>query len=98
PSHPPSFPTRRSSDLVGPNGFLNRPNVVPGVPKKSAAILNGTWDPTAAGAAGSVLNFDAWTDPAAKDATKFTLGDAPRTDGAARDRKSTRLNSSHDQI
>jgi len=30
---------------MGPNSFLMRPNIVPGVPKKSAAILNGTWNP-----------------------------------------------------
>ena len=30
---------------MGPNSFLARPNIVPGVPKKSAAILNGTWNP-----------------------------------------------------
>ena len=70
--------------FVGPLYFLNRPNVVPGVAKKSAAILNGTWDPNAAGAAGAVLNLAAWSDPAASAATKFTIGQAPRTDGAAR--------------
>lgn len=64
---------------VGPNSFLMRPNVVPGVPKKSAAILNGTWDPNAPGAAGAVLNINAWANPA-----PFTLGDAPPTDGAIR--------------
>jgi Carboxypeptidase regulatory-like domain/TonB dependent receptor len=30
---------------MGPNSFLMRPNVVPGVAKKSVAIRNGTWDP-----------------------------------------------------
>ena len=30
---------------MGPNSFLMRPNVVPGVIKKSLAIRNGTWDP-----------------------------------------------------
>ena len=69
---------------VGPNSFLMRPNVVPGVPKKSTAILNGSWDPNASGAAGSVLNINAWADPATNPATKWTLGDAPRTDGAIR--------------
>jgi hypothetical protein len=63
----------------GPNGFLMRPNVVPGVEKKSTAILNGTWDPNAAGEAGSVMNINAWTNPPA-----YTFGDAPRTDGAVR--------------
>src|SRR5437867_8024901 len=70
--------------FVGPLYFLNRPNVVPGVPKKSAAILNGTWDPNAAGVAGAVLNINAWTDPAGNPATEFTFGVAPRTDGRAR--------------
>jgi len=64
---------------VGPNGFIARPNVVPGVNKKSAAILNGTWDPNAAGAAGAIYNFNAWSQP-----TAWTLGSAPRTDGGAR--------------
>jgi len=69
---------------VGPNGFLMRPNVVPGVAKKSAAILNGTWDPNAPGAQGAVLNINAWADPAKDPSTKWTLGNAPRTDGAIR--------------
>ena len=30
---------------MGPNSFLMRPNIVPGVPKKSTAILTGKWDP-----------------------------------------------------
>ncbi len=64
---------------VGPNGFIARANTVPGVPKKSAAILNGTWDPNGQGAAGAIYNFSAWSNPA-----PWTLGDAPRTDGGAR--------------
>jgi hypothetical protein len=81
---------------MGPNGFLMRPNIVPGVPKKSAAILNGTWDANGVGAAGAVLNLAAWCDP--QQAPKvggsgcaggpFTYtqlgGNAPRTDGAIR--------------
>ncbi|HXJ94379.1 MAG TPA: TonB-dependent receptor [Terriglobia bacterium] len=38
---------------MGPNSFLMRPNVVPGVVKKSVAIRNGTWDPN-----GGVLHND----------------------------------------
>jgi hypothetical protein len=32
---------------AGAKSFINRPNVVPGVEKKSTFILNGTWDPNA---------------------------------------------------
>ena len=39
-------PFLRFGNFVGSNSFLNRPNVVPGVEKKSAAVLNGTSDPT----------------------------------------------------
>ena len=81
---------------MGPNSFLMRPNVVPGVPKKSAAILNGTWDPNGVGAAGAVLNIAAWCDPQQAPSSKgpgcaggpYTFsqlgGNAPRTDGAVR--------------
>ncbi len=48
---------------VEEKSFMNRPNVVPGVSKKSAAVLNGTWDTNAPGAAGSTLNQAAWCDP-----------------------------------
>lgn len=68
----------------GPNGFLTRPNVVPGVPKKSNAILLGTWDPNAPGEAGSIFNINAWKDPQLNPATKYSFGNAPRTDGAVR--------------
>ena len=63
----------------GANSFTNRPNVVPGVNKRSQAYLDGTWDPNASGAAGSVLNLGAWSQPA-----PFTFGNAARTDGDAR--------------
>ena len=53
--------------------------LVPGVEKKSAAVLNGTWDPNAPNEAGSRYNINAWTDPA-----PFTLGNAPKTDGNIR--------------
>jgi hypothetical protein len=59
----------------GPNSFMIRPNVVPGVPKKSAAVLNGTYDANR----DSQFNIKAWSLPAA-----FTYGNAPRTDGAIR--------------
>ena len=66
-------------DYAGPNGFLTRPNIVPGVPKRSQAYLNGTFDPNAPGDAGSIYNANAWTTPA-----KYTFGNAPRTDGDIR--------------
>jgi hypothetical protein len=63
----------------GANSFTTRPNVVPGVNKRSQAYLNGTWDPNAPGDAGSLFNIKAWQDPA-----PFTFGNAPRTDGDIR--------------
>jgi hypothetical protein len=66
----------------GPNNFQTRPNVNPGVPKRSTAFLNGTWDPNAPGEAGSVLNINAWTNP--QIANKYSFGNAPRTDGDIR--------------
>ena len=66
----------------GPNGFLMRPNVVPGVNKKSDAILNGTWDPNGVGDAGMIYNMKAWTDPQVDN--KYGFGNAPRTDGDVR--------------
>jgi hypothetical protein len=60
---------------VGPNSFLTRPNVVPGVPKKTAAASSGKFDPNR----DAWLNWSAWADPA-----PFTLGNAPRTDGGVR--------------
>lgn len=81
---------------MGPNSFLMRPNIVPGVTKKSAAILNGTWDPNGVGAAGAVLNLAAWCDPQQAPAAggsgcsggPYTFnqvgGNAPRTDGSIR--------------
>jgi len=62
-----------------PQGFIARPNVIPGVAKKSAAIQNGSWDPNGAGANGAIYNMSAWAKP-----TEWTLGGAPRTDGNAR--------------
>ncbi|HEV2383340.1 MAG TPA: TonB-dependent receptor [Terriglobia bacterium] len=38
---------------MGPNSFLMRPNIVPGVPKKSIAILTGKWNPN-----GGPVHFD----------------------------------------
>ena len=66
----------------GPNSFLMRPNVVPGVNKKSDAILNGTWDPNGVGDAGMIYNAKAWTDPQV--ANKFSFGNGPRTYGDVR--------------
>ncbi len=61
------------------NSFTTRASVVPGVEKKSAAILNGTWDPNGIGAAGSRFNSNAWADPA-----PYTFGNAPVTDADIR--------------
>jgi Carboxypeptidase regulatory-like domain/TonB dependent receptor len=66
----------------GPNGFLTRPNVNPGVNKRSQAYLNGTWDPNGVNEAGSLFNINAWTNPQA--ANRFSFGNAPRTDGDIR--------------
>ena len=63
----------------GPNSFLTRPNVVPGVPQKSSALMNGTWDPNAIGATGATLNLNAWSFP-----SKYTFGNAPPTNGGIR--------------
>ena len=60
---------------VEPNSFLTRPNVVPGVPKKTAAYASGHFDPKV----DPLLNFNAWTTP-----PKWTLGNAPRSDGGVR--------------
>ncbi|HET6962012.1 MAG TPA: TonB-dependent receptor, partial [Terriglobia bacterium] len=68
----------------GPNGFLMRPNVVPGVEKRSQAYLNGTWDPNAPNEAGSVFNINAWNNPQLNPSTKYSFGNAPRTDGDVR--------------
>jgi len=68
----------------GPNGFLMRPNVIPGVNKRSQAYLNGTWDPNAANEAGSVFNINAWNNPQLNPSTKYSFGNAPRTDGDVR--------------
>jgi len=64
---------------VGPNSFLMRPDVVPGVEKRSAAFLDGTFDPNAPGVQGALLNINAWKDP-----PLGRLGDAPRSDGSVR--------------
>ncbi len=71
-------------NFAGAKGFLNRPNVVPGVEKRSPVYLNGTWDPNGVGDAGTIFNFNAWQNPSASDATRWTHGNAPRTDGAVR--------------
>jgi hypothetical protein len=82
-SGPPSLITSGGSvagyPYAGPNSFIARPNVVPGVPKKSAAIMNGTWDPNGKDAAGAIYNINAWANPA-----PWTFGGAPRMDGSAR--------------
>lgn len=59
----------------GSNGFMSRPNVVPGVPQKSAALLSGDFDPNQ----DLVWNPEAWKDPA-----PWTFGNGPRTYGNLR--------------
>jgi hypothetical protein len=60
--------------------FISRPNVVPGVQRASAARLSGNFDP----ATDTTYNFDAWSNPGANMNTKWTFGNAPRTDGSVR--------------
>jgi hypothetical protein len=61
------------------NSFTTRASVVPGVEQKSAAVLNGTWDPNGVGAAGALFNIDAFNNPA-----QFTYGTGPVTNGNIR--------------
>ena len=60
---------------AGVNGFMARPNVVPGVEQKSAALLSGDFDPNR----DSMFNPKAWENPA-----PFTFGNGPRTYGGLR--------------
>jgi hypothetical protein len=59
----------------GANLYFIRPNVVPGVPQKSAALLSGHFDPNR----DTMFNPAAWEDPA-----PFTFGNGPRTYGGLR--------------
>jgi hypothetical protein len=59
----------------GANLHISRPNVVPGVPQKSAALRSGHFDPNR----DPVLNPDAFRDPA-----PWTFGNGPRTYGNLR--------------
>jgi len=65
----PSWP------YAGANNFMARPNVVPGVEQKSAALLSGDFDPNR----DLMFNPKAWEDPA-----PFTFGNGPRTYGGLR--------------
>ncbi len=58
---------------AGPNSFLIHPNEVPGVPQKSAALANGTWDPNGLNEAGARWNINAFSA-----APAFTFGNGPR--------------------
>jgi len=61
--------------LEGNHNFISRPNIVPGVPQKSAAVLSGHYDP----------NRDSFINPAAfQDPVAYTFGNAPRTLGGLR--------------
>jgi hypothetical protein len=75
--------TNPYSPFIGENGFLMRPNVVPGVPQRSPAFLNGTFDPNGTVVNGvdhgALLNINAWSFPA-----WGQLGNAPRSDGGIR--------------
>jgi hypothetical protein len=59
----------------GINGFMARPNMVPGINPKSAAVLSGDFDP----AKDMLINPAAFSIP-----DKFTFGNAPRTLGNVR--------------
>jgi len=59
----------------GVNNFMYRPNIVPGVPQKSAAFLSGHFDPNR----DTLFNPAAWEEPA-----PFTFGNGPRTYGGLR--------------
>jgi hypothetical protein len=59
----------------GANAFMSRPNVVPGLPQKSAALRSGHFDPNR----DPVVNPEAWKNPA-----PWTFGNGPRTYGNLR--------------
>jgi hypothetical protein len=61
--------------LEGANLYVARPNVVPRVPQKSAALLSGNFDPNR----DTMFNPNAWKDPA-----PWTFGNGPRTYGGLR--------------
>jgi Carboxypeptidase regulatory-like domain/TonB dependent receptor len=75
--------TNPYAPFIGENGFLMRPNVVPGVSQRSPAFLNGTFDPNGTVVngvdRGALLNINAWSYPA-----WGQLGNAPRSDGGIR--------------
>jgi len=60
---------------AGTNSFMNRPNIVPGVAQKSAALLSGHFDPNR----DSLINPEAFQEP-----LPYTFGNGPRTSGAIR--------------
>ncbi|MFN8006670.1 MAG: TonB-dependent receptor [Terriglobia bacterium] len=66
-------------NYIGANGFLNRPNVVPGQQRYSSAWLNGTWDPNGDATTGARLNYNAWAYP-----DPYKIGNGARSYGDIR--------------
>ncbi len=90
-SGPPSIIASGDNPLnpySGPNSFLTRPNIVPGVPKRSVAFREGKWDPNGTVVNGvdygAVNNVAAWSNPSSNALDPWTLGNAPATDGTVR--------------
>lgn len=90
-SGPPSIIASGDNPLnpyAGPNSYLTRPNIVPGVPKRSVAFREGKWNPNGTIVNGvdygAVNNVAAWSNPASNTLNPWTFGDAPATDGTVR--------------
>src|SRR5207249_525527 len=90
--------TNPYSPFIGENGFLMRPNVVPGVPQRSQAFLrhNGTFDPNGVPVHNNPSDTSACTPSNCTDRGALlnldawsypawgTLGNAPRSNGGLR--------------
>ncbi len=88
--------TNPYSPFIGENGFLMRPNVVPGVPQRSPAFLNGTFDPNGVPAHNNPSDTSACTPSNCTDRGALlnldawsypawgALGNAPRSNGGLR--------------